>query len=60
MKCELCNGTGFELCDNPDHGFLDALISHDIGRIGCPLCGHDEQHRIKSSKCLECKGTGQV
>ena len=29
----------FEICNNPDHGFIDALGFHDIGRLGCPGCG---------------------
>ena len=32
---------GVEYCDNPDHGFIDALSFHDIGRLGCPVCGHN-------------------
>jgi hypothetical protein len=57
-KCKECNGTGYEICDNPDHGFIDAM-GGDIGRIGCPLCGHDEEHRILSSVCEACEGKGQ-
>lgn len=52
--CNECNGTGKEICDNPDHGFIDALSFNDIGRIGCPGCGHDEKHRVKSSTCYKC------
>lgn len=29
----------FDICNNPDHGFIDALSFHDIGRLGCPGCG---------------------
>jgi len=40
----------YEICDNPDHGGLDAgLFGDDNSRIGCPLCGHDEERRIKST-----------
>jgi len=60
--CPLCHGDGLERCDNPDHGLLEALTgtkSSDIGRIGCPGCGHDPQHRTKD-KCPACAGTGVV
>lgn len=62
--CAACNGTGAEICDNPDHNFiaspLGSVYQGDIGRIGCPGCGHDEQHRIPNSKCFDCKGSGKV
>lgn len=58
-KCETCNGTGKEICDNPDHGFIDAMGFHDIGRIGCPLCGHDENCAIPNTICPDCNGTGE-
>lgn len=58
-KCEECMGTGYEICNNPDHGFISSMPG-DIGRLGCPACGHDEQHRIMSSKCPICKGSGMV
>ncbi len=35
-----------DLCNNPDHGLLDALSFRDEGRIGCPVCGHDESRRF--------------
>lgn len=57
LECEKCKGTGFELCDNPDHGFLDAFSFLDIGRLGCPACGHDEMRRTKY-RCDNCFGTG--
>jgi len=44
-----------EICTNPDHSFIDAMgsvQSSDIGRLGCPLCGHNEDHVIPSSKLL--------
>jgi len=34
------------LCNNPDHGLIGALSFRDEGRIGCPVCGHDENKRI--------------
>ncbi len=57
-KCQDCKGTGFEICDNPDHGFISAM-GGEIGRLGCPGCGHDEEHRILSSVCSICDGTGK-
>ena len=54
--CPICKGTGYEICDNPDHGFIDT-VDGEIRRLGCPCCGHDEQHRILSSPCSTCGGT---
>lgn len=69
MICSSCGGDGIERCDNPDHGFIHALSFHDIGRSGCPCCGHDEKFRMKHwnheykfyewNKCPECDGTGR-
>lgn len=60
MCCE-CLGDGKETCHNPDHGFLEAFSSHDIGRIGCPCCGHDEKHKVKNGgACGLCGGTGKT
>ncbi len=58
MECLECNGTGNEICDNPDHGFIEA-IGHEIGRLGCPLCGHDEEHRIPNTICHKCGASGK-
>jgi hypothetical protein len=60
FMCETCSGTGKEICDNPDHGFLSAISSTDTGRIGCPCCGHDEDHAIPNTICLDCNGTGKM
>ena len=60
MICSTCEGDGIERCDNPDHGFIQALVFTDMGRIGCPCCGHDEKHRIMGSKCPDCNGTGII
>lgn len=60
MDCETCNGTGKEICSNPDHGFLGAIGFTDEGRIGCPCCGHDEDHAIPNTVCYDCKGTGKL
>jgi hypothetical protein len=56
-KCSECNGTGMEICDNPDHGFIEAMPG-EIGRLGCPVCGHDPDHAIKGTVCEKCNGTG--
>lgn len=43
----------YEYCDNPDHGFIDAMggvQSSDIGRLGCPGCGHDDERIVPSSR----------
>jgi len=54
-KCEDCNGTGKELCNNPDHGGIDGPSD----RFGCPCCGSDELHRTKHN-CDKCKGRGHI
>ena len=59
MECPECNGTGNEICDNPDHGFI-AGIGGEIGRLGCPCCGHDDEHRIPGTKCGLCNGSGRI
>ena len=38
-----------EVCSNPDHGFIGA-VGGEIGRLGCPCCGHDEDYIIASSR----------
>lgn len=59
--CPDCFGDGKETCHNPDHGFIEMLSFHDIGRIGCPVCGHDAKHKVKSGcSCETCEGVGQV
>ena len=60
MVCPTCEGDGIERCTNPDHGFIQALSFTDIGRLGCPCCGHDEKHRIMGCKCPDCNGTGII
>lgn len=59
MTCPDCYGDGIERCNNPDHGFTNA-VGGELGRLGCPVCGHDEQHRVFGSKCPTCNGTGVV
>ena len=58
--CPVCGGDGHETCSNPDHGFI-AAMGGEIDRLGCPVCGHDENHKTNSGeKCDECKGSGDV
>jgi hypothetical protein len=59
--CETCGGDGKETCTNPDHNFIDAMSFHDIGRIGCPVCGHDPKYKVPNGgNCEDCNGTGKV
>lgn len=61
VTCPDCSGDGKETCHNPDHGFLVALSFHDIGRIGCPCCGHDPKHKVKKGgSCDTCSGSGRA
>lgn len=61
FKCPDCGGDGKETCHNPDHSFIDMLSFHDIGRIGCPVCGHDPKHKVKGENpCETCCGSGQI
>ena len=58
--CPECGGDGKETCNNPDHGFIVA-VGGDIGRLGCPVCGHDPSHKVpKGGVCEVCAGTGHV
>lgn len=59
--CPACGGDGIETCNNPDHGFIHGgWGGSDLARIGCPCCGHDENHKIRGSSCFECNGLGLV
>jgi len=59
--CPECGGDGKETCTNPDHGLISALSWHDIGRIGCPCCGHDPDHKVPNGgECEACGGTGKM
>lgn len=61
MICPECCGDGKETCTNPEHGLIQALTFHDIGRIGCPCCGHDEFHKVENGgSCEICSGSGKV
>ena len=66
--CPICSGDKIERCDNPDHGFIAALSFHDIGRVGCPVCGTDPLHRVRHwrdgqwhwLRCEHCDNDGMV
>ena len=58
-KCKDCNGTGKEICNNPDHTLLNALSFQGANESACPCCGHDDLHRTKYD-CEKCKGTGFI
>jgi hypothetical protein len=61
VMCCCCLGDGKETCHNPDHGFISALSFHDIGRLGCPVCGHDPNGKVKNGgDCDLCGGTGKT
>lgn len=61
VTCPCCAGDGKETCHNPDHGFISALSFHDIGRLGCPVCGSHPQHKVrKGGSCEVCDGTGCI
>ncbi|MFG1413417.1 hypothetical protein V5G24_20105 [Xanthobacter sp. VTT E-85241] len=58
--CPECGGDGKETCNNPDHGFISAMPG-DIGRLGCPVCGHDPAHKVLGGgPCDLCSGDGVV
>lgn len=60
IDCEACGGDGKETCNNPDHGFIDA-VSGEIGRLGCPVCGYDENYKVPNGGiCEPCAGTGKI
>lgn len=63
IKCPQCGGDGKETCNNPDHGLIDA-IGGETGRLGCPGCGHDPNHKTaagrKGAPCFICDGSGCI
>lgn len=59
--CPTCDGDGRETCGNPDHGFIIANGWNEIGRLGCPICGYDPDHKVPNGgKCDMCNGDGIV
>lgn len=60
IPCPDCLGDGKETCHNPDHGFID-VAGGEINRLGCPGCGHDDNHKVPSGgMCYSCTGKGEV
>src|ERR1700734_562863 len=59
--CPACGGDGKETCDNPDHGFIEAMPG-ETGRLGCPVCGHDPNYKVNKARntCPLCGGIGHV
>jgi hypothetical protein len=58
--CEDCGGDGRETCNNPDHGFIISM-GGEIGRLGCPVCGHDPDFKVPNGGgCDTCNGTGHI
>lgn len=59
-KCSECGGDGRDTCHNPDHGGYDArLWGKEASRLGCPVCGHDPEHKVPGGReCEHCAGTG--
>lgn len=61
VKCPDCNGDGIETCHNPDHGFYSMACFGDMQRIGCPVCGHNDKHKvIDGGECDTCNGEKEV
>jgi len=58
-ECETCEGDGVSRCTNPDHGFIEGF-GGEVGRLGCPVCGHDPDHKVKGESCDDCNGNGTI
>lgn len=59
VTCPDCGGDGIAVCRNPDHGFITAM-GGDIGRLGCPVCGHSEDGKLPGEACDTCDGAGKT
>ena len=59
ITCPDCDGDGIETCNNPDHGFIE-MVGGEMNRLGCPVCGHDPDHKVRDEACDTCNGTGQM
>jgi len=58
QECDECDGHGKEICTNPDHSFLQNVVSASGGNISaCPGCGHDPHNRTPYA-CYYCDGRG--
>ncbi len=58
--CPDCGGDGKETCNNPDHGLIEVMPG-DVGRLGCPVCGHDPDYKVPNGgNCELCKGIGEI
>lgn len=57
VDCPDCGGDGVAVCRNPDHGFIAAMPG-EIGRLGCPVCGHSDTGKIEGEPCDTCGGKG--
>ena len=41
--------------------YVSFVSFHDVGRLGCPCCGHDPNHKIKNGgNCECCNGLGKL
>ena len=61
VDCPVCGGDGKETCTNPDHGFISGMGGFEVSRLGCPVCGHDPEHKVPNGGgCDFCNGTGEV
>jgi len=61
INCPICGGDGKETCSNPDHGLINGMGGFEISRLGCPVCGHDPEHKVPDGGiCDFCNGTGEV
>lgn len=58
-NCPDCGGDGVGTCHSPDHSF-GYIVDREYGRIGCPVCGHDPNHKVKNEICETCNGKGKV
>ena len=60
-ECETCEGDGISRCTNPDHRMIDSgILGIEQNRLGCPVCGHEPEYKIKGESCNDCNGTGST
>lgn len=60
-RCPDCGGDGKETCNNPDHAFVETMPG-EVGRLGCPVCGHHPKHKVNNGKntCPQCGGLKSI